>query len=222
MAPDGSPAAAPAHLAADRFFERTLRVAAWSVALGIGLEVAQLVMLAFQGSLPSAARMVAETLGKVTWSVFVCLSISCGLAAGKARPQAMALLGLLSAPAGFAIARSVHKGVGSALSVAPGAPESLTPFVLAAIKAVEYGVFGLIVARISSRPTIALRSHLLAGLVIGAVAAIVVCLLVVRAQPETTSVVLASRAVAEMLFPVGCAAVIYVTERASRLARRAA
>lgn len=220
MSPE--PAAIPAAANAadgERFWRRTVRVAGWSVALGIALEVAQLALVAYEASLPGAARIVAETLGKVTWSAIVCLSISCGLAAGKARPQAMALLGLLSAPAAFAIARSVHKGVGSALSVAPGASEPLSPFLLAGIKALEYGVFGLVVARISRRPSIALGRHLAAGLAIGAVAAAVVTALVLRARPDTSASAIATRAVGEVLFPVGCAAVVYVTERAARLAR---
>jgi len=213
------PAAASAERAHDPFWERTVRVAGWSVALGIALELAQLALFAFQDRLPDAARALAETAGKVTWSFVVCVSISCGLAAGKARPRAMALLGLLSAPAGFAIARSVHKSVGSALSVAPGAAEALSPFLLAGIKAVEYGVFGLVVARLSARPSISLAHHLRAGLLIGVVASAVLSALALRAQPAMTAGVLAGRAVAEVLFPVGCAALIYVTERASRLAR---
>ncbi|MCY2958572.1 MAG: hypothetical protein NTY35_00240 [Planctomycetota bacterium] len=204
----------------DRFWDRTLRVAWWSVALGIGLEVVQLVLFAFQDRLPTVAQTVAETAGKVSWSVLVCVSISCGLAAGKARPRAMGLLGALSAPVGFAIARSVHKSVGSALSVAPGAAEALSPFLLAGIKAVEYGALGLVVARLTSRPVISLRSHLVVGLSIGAVTALVVSVLLLRLRPDTRLAVLATQAVAEVLFPIGCAAVIYVTERAARLARR--
>lgn len=219
MSTGPAPEVAPRPAVPDRFFEQSLRVAVWSVALGIGLEIAHLVLLAFQDRLPDAARVVAETLGKVTWSVFVCLSISFGMAAGKARPKAMALLGLLSAPAGFAIARSVHKGVGSALSVAPGATEALSPFLMAGIKAVEYGVLGLVVARLSSRPNISLKKHLLAGLAIGAVVATLVNVLALRAQANTPAMVVVGRTVAEVLFPVGCCAVIYVTERATRLAR---
>ncbi len=203
----------------DRFWDHSVRVAVWSVALGIGLEVAHLVLLAFQDRLPDVARVVADTLGRVTWSVLVCVSISFGMAAGKARPRAMALLGMLSAPAGFAIARSVHKGVGSALSVAPGATEVLSPFLMAGIKAVEYGVLGLVVARISSRPSISLKVHILAGLAIGVVAALLVNVLALRAQPNTPALVIVGRTVSEILFPVGCSAVIYVTERAMRLAR---
>lgn len=206
----------------DPFWGRTLRVAAWSVALGIALEIAQLVMLAFRDVLPDAARVVAETSGKVTWSVLVCLSISCGMVAGKARPRTMSLLGILAAPAAFAIARSVHKSVGSALSVAPGAADALSPFLVAAVKAVEYGVFGLVVARLTQRPVISLRSHLLAGLAIGSVAAAVFVALVLRAQPTTGTTALVGRTIAEVLFPIGCAAVVYVTERAGRLARGSA
>ncbi len=219
MSSDSLPGVAHASAAPDRFWDQSVRVAVWSVALGIGLEIAHLALLAFQDRLPDVARVVAETLGKVTWSVLVCVSISFGMAAGRARPRAMALLGMLSAPAGFAIARSVHKGVGSALSVAPGTAEALSPFLMAGIKAVEYGVLGLVVARISSRPVISLRIHILAGLAIGVAAAILVSMLLLRAQPNTPTMVIVGRAVAEILFPVGCSAVIYVTERAMRLAR---
>jgi len=219
MSSDPAPEVASRAVVPDRFFDQSVRVAVWSVALGIGLEIAHLVLLAFQDRLPDAARIVAETMGKVTWSVFVCLSISFGMAAGKARPRAMALLGLLSAPAGFAIARSVHKGVASALSVAPGATEVLSPFLMAGIKAIEYGVLGLVVARLSSRPKITLKGHLLAGLAIGVVAALLLNLLALRAQPDMPTTVIVGRTVAEVLFPVGCSAVIYVTERAMRVAR---
>ncbi len=203
----------------DPFWGRTLRVAAWSVALGIALEIAQLVLLAFRDVLPDAARVFAETSGKVTWSLLVCVSISCGMVAGKTRPRAMSLLGFLAAPAGFAIARSVHKSVGSALAVAPGAADALSPFLVAALKAVEYGAFGLVVARLTQRPVISLRSHLLTGLAIGVVAAAAFIALVLRAQPTTSTTALAGRGISEVLFPIGCAAIVYVTERAGRLAR---
>lgn len=189
------------------------------MALGIGLEAAQLVLFLLQDKMPAGARVVADTCGKVTWSFCVCLGISCGLAAGRARPQAMALLGLLSAPAGFAVARSVHKSVGSALQVAPGAAEALSPFLLAGIKAVEYGIFGLIVARLSGRPVISLRSHVLAGFAIGLIFGTLVLLLLKRAQPALGALDLVGKTIPEFLFPAGCAAVVYVTERAGRLAR---
>jgi hypothetical protein len=189
------------------------------VAIGIGLEVAQLVLFLLQDKMPAGARVVADTCGKVTWSFCVCFGLSIGMAAGRARPQVMALLGLLSAPAGFAIARSVHKSVGSALQVAPGAAEALSPFLLAGIKAVEYGIFGVIVARLSSRPVISLKGHVLAGLGIGFVVGILVMVLLKRALPNLGTLDLVGRTIPEFLFPAGCAAVVYVTERASRLAR---
>jgi hypothetical protein len=218
-APSAPPTAARPE--SDRLFDRALRVAGWAVALGVALELAHLAVLAFGDQTPAPVRMFAETLGKVTWSVLVCVSISCGLAAGNAWPRTMALLGLLSAPAGFAIARSEHKGVSAALSVAPGSAEPLSPFLLAVIKWIEFGVFGLVVARLTMRASVSLRAHLAAGAAIGLVVAAVVVSLHLRAQPDAGFGVLAGRAVAEILFPTGCAAVVCVSERAARLARGA-
>jgi len=108
MSSDSLPGVAHTSAAPDRFWDQSVRVAVWSVALGIGLEVAHLVLLAFQDRLPDVARVVA---------------------------------------------------------------------------------------------------------------AILVSMLLLRAQPNTPTMVIVGRAVAKVLFPVGCSAVIYVTERAMRLAR---
>lgn len=196
-----------------------LRSSWWAILLGLVLEGLQLAAAAAAGgATPSGASIVADTAQKVSWSYIVCVALACGTAATRGGPAAMGLLGLLAAPAAFGVARALHKSVGQALSasVAAGGP---SPWLLAGVKAAEYAVFGFLVTRLVRRPELRLPAYVRLGLLVGAVFGAALLAIMDAHAPDGLAVpVLVARGVNELLFPVGCACVLWST---ALLARRA-
>src|SRR5215218_1258700 len=162
------PAQAPAGAAGGELWRTVLRVAWLSIGLGLVLEVLLLVLAAYSGTGGSTPKpFVSDLVQKVSWSFIVCVGLAFGSTAGKARAGVMGLLGLISAPVAFNVARALHKGASQALGLA-GAAGGLSPFVLAGLKAIEYGVLGAALGTLGKRREGAsLGAHLGAGAAIG-------------------------------------------------------
>jgi hypothetical protein len=95
-----------------------LRAAWLSIGLGLLLE-ALLIALAIAFATDAGVKpFLAELTQKISWSVVVCVGLAIGVLASKAQPAFAGLMGLLAAPAGFEIARSLHRGAGEALQIA--------------------------------------------------------------------------------------------------------
>jgi hypothetical protein len=176
------------------------------VLLGIGM---QAVLLAFSG-VPGAAPFIADLTQKIAWASLVCVGVAVATAVSQARPAAAGLAGMLVAPAAFVIAKTIHKGLSQALTDAPvaDAPLALT-LSLVVIKGAEYAVFTYWLTRFTraGRP---LRRYLLLGVLVGAAAAAAVVGATVAfapARPAASKLVAAT--INEMLFPVGCAVVLF-------------
>ena len=90
-----------------------------SILLGI---VAQGVVILILRTLPGT--LLAEVCGKITWSIVVCSALAIATMAAKAGPMlapgaariAVALAGMLAAPAALAAARTVQKTVAAGVS----------------------------------------------------------------------------------------------------------
>ena len=160
---------------------------------------------------------VADLAQKVSWSLFVCVGLALGTTVAKARPGVMGLLGLISAPLGFSVARAAHKGVSHALGLA-AAPGSASLLVVGGLKALEYGVLGAVLGALSrkGRPA-SLWSHLGSGTAVGLTfgTAIIAVLTSAAAKPPTL-LDLAVRGLNELLFPIGCSLVLYAAEAIGR------
>jgi hypothetical protein len=198
---------------------RTILLASWT-AVGVGLlfEALQVGILKLGGlPFPAVAAAVAETAQKVCWSYLVCVSLAVGTAVARASPRAMAGLGFVVAPLAFGAARSLHQGVMQLLSagVASGGPNL---WLLAGIKAVEYAVLGFLVAVLVRRPGAALPGYLRAGLVVGVLFGGLLVWLMDRAAPPPgfSAPTLVARSVNEVLFPVACASLLWVTNTVAR------
>lgn len=203
-AANAAPAAAP-------LWRKLLRVGWMSVALGFTIEILLLVLATTRG-IPKLAPTVADLAQKVSWATIVCVGLAVGNTAGKRRSDRMGLLGLISAPLGFHVARAAHKGVGQALGlVASGAGST---FAIAGLKAIEYGILGATVGGLGNRggrPN--LRVHLLTGAVVGLIFGGAIIAVLTRAAPQApTAVDLAAKAINELLFPVGCSFVLWAAE----------
>ncbi|HET9768496.1 MAG TPA: hypothetical protein VFS60_16735 [Thermoanaerobaculia bacterium] len=193
-------------------WSRILHVGWMSVLLGITIELLLLALATTRG-IPKLAPVVADLAQKVSWATIVCAGLAIGNTAGRRRSDRMGLLGLISAPVGFHVARATHKGVGQALGLVAGAAVGST-FVVAGLKALEYGILGATVGGLGNRggkPN--LRVHLLTGAVVGIVFGSAIIAVAVRAAPQApTAVDLVAKAINELIFPVGCSFVLWAAE----------
>jgi len=212
--PQNSPAPAQAGAAGSDLWRTILRVAWLSIGLGLLLEVLLLLLAAFSGTGGHTPKpFVSDLAQKVSWSFIVCVGLACGSTASKARSGVMGFLGLISAPLAFTIARSLHKGVNQALGVA-GAVGGASPFLIAGLKALEYGVLGAALGAITKRRGGgSLGAHLGTGAAIGLTFGGTILAVLARAAANPmTPVDLAAKGINEVLFPVGCSLVLYAAE----------
>lgn len=213
--PVAVPAPAPAASAKEQgeLWRTVLKVAWMSIGLGIAIEILLLTLAAYAGTQGDSPRpFIADLAQKVSWAFLVCVGIAFGMAATKARPAVMGVLGFVSAPVAFTAAKSIHKGIGQALGLAAGGGALLTTFVIAGVKALEYAFLGAALGWLSRRAA-SLGAHagfgLAAGIVFGGA---LVGLAAATAPQPLPAVDVAARAINEVVFPVGCALVIYAAQ----------
>lgn len=193
---------------------RTLtRIAWWSILLGLLMQALLLVIRL--DKLPQL-QPVSEGLGKITWSLLVCLGLGIGKVLSEDKPFWVGLAGLIGAPVAFTAAQAVQRTVAELTSSVASAPVSSTLIALGALRGVEYLCLGAALAVLAQRKSKP-RVYLAAGLVVGVVFGAIVLVL----TPATTQSVagLLGWGVNELLFPMGCAAVLYGAGVISRTAR---
>lgn len=189
-----------------------LRVAWLAILLGLVMEAVLLIVATGLGDVLGLKSLVADLIKNVSWSLFVCVGLAMGKVISKIQVPAMGFFGLLAAPLAFEVSRALHKGTAQALAATDaGSPVSeVSPVLLAIIKGIEYGLLGLVIGWIGSRSWGGATAHIAAGLAIGVAFGGTILALMLGSSPEplpTTNLV--SRGVNEMLFPVGCALVLF-------------
>jgi hypothetical protein len=202
----------PASRKASDVWPTVLRVAWWSIGLGLALEILLLVLAAYTDTAGTSPKpFIADLAQKISWSFIVCVGLAFGATAAKAREGVMGLLGLLSAPAGFAVARTVHKVAKDALGASATVGAGASPLLLAGLKGIEYAIFGALLAWVGKR-ALGLGAHVGAGLAIGLTFGIaIVAVTIQAAATPPTAVDLAAKGINEVMFPVGCALVLYAS-----------
>jgi hypothetical protein len=196
---------------------RTLLHVAWlSIVLGLVAEAAILLVATYYGKALEIRPILADVVQKVSWSLIVCVGLALARGATRlAAAQGMVLMGaagLLSAPLAFAVARSLHEGIQEALFIKVFAGSGGSPLLLAAIKGIEYACLGALLAWLASRQKGA-GAHALAGLAMGIVFgyAMLRAMLADAVTPPTTGA-LVSRAINELINPIGCSLTLYASE----------
>jgi hypothetical protein len=197
---------------------RTILRSSWyAIGLGLLFEGLQLGALrAGGGELPAELAILADSVQKVSWSSLICVALAAGTATTRASASTMAGVGLIAAPLAFGAARALHKSAALALDI--GAPSGgPNPWLMAGIKAFEYAVFGYVITRLIRRPELRLPAYLRTGLMIGVVFGALMIWLMDRAAPGGLNTpTLLARSVNEVLFPVGCASLLWVTNIVAR------
>ena len=189
-----------------------LRVAWLAIALGVLLQLALLLVAAGFGKDISPRPVLAETFKTVSWSLLVCVGVALGRVAAKGRLPLEGVTGLLAAPLALTAANAVQKGVAEAVDAA-GVPAGPPPLWVLAIKAAEYGCLGLALEWVGRRAWGSALGHLAVGLLTGVVFGGVFLAVVVQSAPTPLSTPsLLARGLNELLFPVGCALVVFIAE----------
>jgi hypothetical protein len=189
-----------------------LRVAWLAILLGLLLQLALLLVAVGFGTAPSPGPLLAETLKTVSWSLLVCVGVALGRVAAKGRMPLEGVTGLLAAPVALTAANTVQKGVAEAVDAA-GVPAGPAPLWVLAIKAAEYACLGLALNWVGRRAWHSALGHLAVGLLVGVVFGGLFLAVVARSAPTplATSALLA-RGLNELLFPVGCALVVFIAD----------
>ena len=189
-----------------------LRVAWLAIVLGLLLQLALLLVAAGFGKDISPRPVLAETFKTVSWSLLVCVGVALGRVAAKGRLPLEGVTGLLAAPLALTAANAVQKGVAEAVDAA-GVPAGPAPLWVLAIKAAEYGCLGLALEWVGRRAWGSALGHLAVGLLTGVVFGGVFLAVVVQSAPTPLSTPsLVARGLNELLFPVGCALVVFIAE----------
>jgi len=189
-----------------------LRVAWLAILLGLTIQVLLLIVAAVSGRLPNLRPLFANVVQTISWSVIVCVGIAVGGTISKSRLDLTGLAGLLSAPIAFSVARSLQRGVSTALGLASGGTGGPSPVVLGLIKAVEYGVLALIISWIAVHTKGSARAHALAGACVGIFfGGITLTYVYMSSVHGLNNADLLSRGINEVLFPVGCSLVLFTS-----------
>lgn len=206
---DGSAATQAAAPQAATPWPQILRVAWFSIALGLLLELVLVLYALVSGQAERPQPFLTDLVQKVSWGFIVCVGVAFGTTASKAPEAKAGLLGLIAAPLGFAVSRSLHKALSTALGLA-GATAGVSALVVGGLKGVQYGLFGAVLAWLGQQPWGKLGAHLGAGAAFGLTFGLTILLMMeVGAPVPTPPVGLVSRGLNELIFPVGCALVIY-------------
>jgi hypothetical protein len=189
-----------------------LRVAWLAILLGLLLQLTVLLVAAGFGKDISPRPLLAETFKTVSWSLLVCIGVALGRVAAKGRVPLEGVTGLLAAPLALTAANAVQKGVAEAVDAA-GVPAGPAPLWVLAIKATEYACLGLALEWVGRRAWHSAFGHLAVGLLIGVVFGGVFLAVVVQSSLTPLSTPsLVARGLNELLFPVGCAFVVFIAE----------
>lgn len=188
-----------------------LRVAWLAILLGLLLQLALLLVAAGFGTVTGPQPLLAEASKTVSWSLLVCVGVALGRVVAKGRVPLEGATGLLAAPLALTAANTLQKGVAEALNVA-GAAVGPAPLWVLAIKAAEYACLGLALGWIGRRAWGSALGHAGAGLVTGIVFGGAFLTIIIQSAPPLSTPSLLARGVNELLFPIGCALVVFIAE----------
>ena len=188
------------------------KVGWFSVVLGIVLELVLIVLQLSLGRSLGLPEAVGNTLSKISWSVVACMGLAFAGAASKGNIALTGIGGLLAAPMALFVARVVHKVAKDAMGVADlGAGSDV--FLTAGLKAIQYGLFGMVLVVLGNRAIQTFSSYIGAGVGFGVFfAPLALWVASQTASEPLTMVKMVTSGVNELLFPVGCALTVYASK----------
>ncbi len=191
-----------------------LAVGALSLALAAVLEAVQVLATILTGGPYGAGPGLRDLILKLPWALLVCMGLWLGIVVGRGRPAVTGLVGLIVAPLASLGARATAEAA-HGLTFAANVAEAPSPLAVAGLKGLEYACLGLAVTWLRERRWAHAPHHAAAGLCAGLVFGGGFLALTAAIQP-LTPVVLVGWLVNELLFPVGCALILFRVEGRTR------
>ena len=194
---------------------------AWlAILLGLVMQGLSLAGRASVGTHPTLAQIAVELAQGIAWSFFVCAGVGLGTALAKARAALGGLIGAISAPLAMGLAKGSQKVMASALGAADK-PVIMSLMTLGVLRAARIrparlgaGLAGL--AGSNSRAWHFVLAGALAGLVFGgSITWLTIAIAAARDMAMAPPQIIAT-ALNEMVFPIGCALVVYIALRVGR------
>lgn len=214
---DPRPGAEPTPPVPTGFWATLWRVAWLSILLGLLVQLALVLADIRLGRFGEARSLAGATARTVSWSVLVCTGIALGRAASKVRMPLMGVTGLLAAPVALNVANMLQRAIHEALDVANISP-GVVPLWLMLIKAAEYGFLGAALGWIGGRAWAGALEHVGIGLITALFFGGVTLFLKVQAAAKPPREFV-GQGINELLFPVGCALVVYAADVLGRQVR---
>lgn len=184
-----------------------LRVTALGLALGALIQLVVFGAAALAESLAGARPTAATALAFLGWSSVACVVITYARVALRAGALGMVAAGAGAATLGVVASLAVSWAVATAMT-APAAVGTTGALLSGGWKAVEYGALGAVVVALGQRRQGAL-AHAAVGLAWGLLfGGAFLVLLHILVGPLSLAA-LASRGTTELLFPVGCAVLLW-------------
>jgi hypothetical protein len=199
-------------------------IAISSVVLGFLMQVLiLLVKMGFGEHVPQGHFLVQLAQG-ITWSAFVCTGIGLGATLSQAKPITIGMLGFVSAPLAIAASKFTQKLMAGLLNAA-AEPAALSLFTLSTLRAVEYGVLGWLLGKLARSSELRVSRFMAVGagtgVTFGGTISVLAHEVALANGRDPAFPQIVAGAMNEILFPIGCAAVIYLGQLVARYANRA-
>jgi hypothetical protein len=195
-----------------RALRRVAMIAWLAILLGLTMQVLILIVKLALGAPPGAPQIAVDFVQGIAWSFFVCIGIGFGTAIAKVRSAIGGVIGAVSGPLAIGIAKGSQKAVEGALGVV-AKPAVLSLMTTGGFRALEYGFLGWVLAWLATRPASKLGHFLLSGAAAGLVFGGSITLFTIRTAglrgDGLTAAQIAAMALNELVFPMGCALVVY-------------
>lgn len=216
---DGEPADAEQ---AGALVRRIAVIALLSILLGFAIQGLILLSKLTGGIMPATSTIIADFTHGISWSLLICVGVGIVTAVSKAKPLVAGLVSLLVAPLAVALAKSSQKVMAGLVSAAEQ-EAVLSLSAISVLRAIEYGVLGWLLARLVQKSEIRATRYFgsggLVGVVFGGAIAFFTYQVAVSKGLSPGAVQIVSSIINEVIFPIGCAAVIYSSQLVGRSAR---
>lgn len=205
--------------AAQALVRRITIIAGCSILLGFAIQGLILAVKLWGGAFPAATTVITDLTQGVTWSLIICIGVGIITSLSKAKPVLAGALSFLAAPLAVAVAKAGQATVAGLISAAEQ-QAILSLGTISALRAVEYGLLGWALTRLVQRNEARASPYFGAGGLVGLVfggAIVWITFSVATAASATPGLAqMISTAINEILFPLGCAGVIYAGQAVTR------
>jgi hypothetical protein len=181
-----------------------LRVAGLAIVLGLLMEG----ILVVGGQ---EAATLTNMLDKGLWPFLVCMALAVGQTVADGWPGRAGLFALISTPIAFTLGKAVQKSLSGMLDhTATGVLVDGSLLTEAGLRGVEYAALAIGLTWLRRKHWAGALAHLALGAVVGAMFGLVISIFVVPSS-------LIGWVVKEIVFPTGCALIIFVSETLAEL-----